>query len=55
METTVVTHEADEERFRKLQQFDQAAFNEKLDALAVSEYSLFIMLHCSTPRYNNHI
>lgn len=35
METTMVTHEADEERFRKLQQFDQAAFNEKLDSLAM--------------------
>lgn len=39
METTMVTHEADEERFRKLQQFDQAAFNEKLDSLAVSKDS----------------
>lgn len=55
METTMVTHEADEERFRKLQQFDQAAFNEKLDSLAVSKNSWNVYVKFTSPRYNNYL
>ncbi|XP_036367019.1 dynein heavy chain 1, axonemal-like isoform X1 [Octopus sinensis] len=39
-ETILLNHEADEERFRKLQLLDQAAFNEKLDSLAMMAASM---------------